>query len=459
MLRNTQVWRWAFLAAISFLPACAGSQFTGLSSALGGSGRLEVRPDFETSLVGERPSLFQKAVELEALIQKRHLTQDGLLAYGIGLASPESEEVIGMAFSDMAIWSGCYVAAQAFRYAVTGDPAAEKQVRTSVQGLHLLQEVTGKRGLLARGIKGWDDENPEKGSNWHRGVGPFSRYQWLGDVSVDQIDGVLFGYAVAYDLIGDQALRQSIANHVGAISDHIIGHGMIIQDVDGGPTKHGDLKAGFFSEPLNSLIALAVVKAAYHMTRDERYQQHYLELVRLKNYHKRAVRARDPWWEVFTGVNHSDNNLSFLAYYTLLRYEDDPVLSGYYLKSLDRTWNVVREEGNPLFTFIYQSLSPAGNRDAQAIAKAIETLRLFPVDRRNHRVMNSTRPEVCKSLWRDRFDRRQSCRPVPMDLRPADVFEWKENPYRLDGGGEGNLEFSGVDYLLPYSIGRYHGFI
>ncbi|MGH7274662.1 MAG: hypothetical protein ACREIQ_09425, partial [Nitrospiria bacterium] len=82
MLRNTQVWRWAFLVAISFLPACAGSPSTGSST----SGGLKVRPDFESSLVGERSPLFQKAVELEPLIQKRHLTQDGLLAYGIGLA-------------------------------------------------------------------------------------------------------------------------------------------------------------------------------------------------------------------------------------------------------------------------------------------------------------------------------------------------------------------------------------
>jgi hypothetical protein len=421
-------------------------------------------PDTETvfetrPIAREEVSLFEKAMQLEALIQKRHLTPDGLLAYGISLTSPTSEEVMGMAFSDMAIWSGCYVAAQAFRYAVTGDPAIQSQVRKSVEGLHLLQAVTGKPGLLARGVKRWDEKNPEIGPEWHRGSGSFSDYQWLGDVSADQVDGVIFGYAVAFDLVDDPVLRQSIAIDVQAIADHLINHGMTIRDVDGRQTKHGDLTAGLFSEPLNALIALAVVKTAYHMTKDEKYQQQYLGLVHRQGYHKRAVKARDPWWETFTGVNHSDNNLAFLAYYTLLQYEQDPVLLDDYLKGLDRTWRVVRNEGNPLFTFIYYALVPAQRRDEQALAHALETLRLFPVDRRNYRVVNSAEPNNCISTWKDRFGRKQACQPTPMDRRPADVFEWKENPYRLDGGGEGNLEFSGVDYLLPYWMGRYYGFI
>jgi hypothetical protein len=410
-------------------------------------------------IVREDIPLLEKAIQLETLVQKRHLTSDGLLAYGVSLASPASEEVTGMAFSDMTIWSGCYVAAQAFRYAVTGDPAAELQVHRSIEGLHLLQEVTGKPGLLARGIKRWDERNPEVGPEWHRGSGRFSDYQWLGDVSADQMDGVIFGYTVAFDLMDDPSLKQSIAIHVKAIADHLIDHGMTIQDLDGQRTKHGDLTAGLFSEPLNALIALGVVKSAYHTTKDEKYQQQYLDLVHLQGYHKRAVKARDPWWEVFTGVNHSDNNLAFLAYYTLLRYENDPVLMDYYLKSLNRAWHVVRNEGNPLFTFIYYALALPQKRDQQTLAQAVETLRLFPVERRNYRVVNGTKDDTCVSFWKDRFGRAQACDPVPMDRRPADVFEWKENPYRLDGGGEGNLEFSGVDYLLPYWMGRYHGFI
>ncbi len=443
MFPDNRVWA---LAWVVFLSSCATLPHNETA--------VETGP-----IAHEEISLLEKATQLEALVQKRHLTSDGLLAYGISLASPTSEEVTDMAFSDMTIWSGCYVAAQAFRYAVTGDPAAELQVHKSIEGLHLLQDVTGRPGLLARGIKRWNEQNPEVGPEWHRGSGQFSDYQWLGDVSADQVDGVIFGYAVAFDLIDDPVLRQSISIHVKAIADHLIDHGMTIQDVDGQQTKHGDLTTGLFSEPLNALIALAVVKAAYHTTKDEKYQQQYLNLVHRQGYHKRAVRARDPWWEVFTGVNHSDNDLAFLAYYTLLRYDGDPALLDYYFKSLNRAWRVVENERNPLFTFINFALVPPQKKDRQTFARAVETLRLFPVNRRNHRVVNSSNPNGCIAFRKDRFGRKQACEPVPMDHRPADVFEWKENPYRLDGGGDGNLEFSGVDYLLPYWMGRYHGFI
>jgi hypothetical protein len=445
MFPDNRVWKWT-LAGVVLLSSCATLSPTQTV--------VEVRPPAR-----EEITLLEKAMKLEDLIQKRHLTSDGLLAYGIGFDSPTTEEVTGMAFSDMAVWSGCYVAAQAFRYAVTGDSAAEQQIRRSIEGLHLLQAVTGKPGLLARGIKRWDEKGPEVGPEWHRGSGTFSNYQWLGDVSADQVDGVIFGYGVAFDLVGDPALKQSIAIYVRAIADHLRDHGMTIQDVDGQRTKHGDLTAGLFTEPLNALIALAVVKAAYHMSMDEKYQQQYLDLVHRQDYHKRAVKARDPWWEVFTGVNHSDNNLAFLAYYTLLRYEKDAALLDYYLRSLNRAWRVVRSEGNPLFTFIYHALVPMQQRDDQALANAVGTMRLFPVGRRDFRVINSAKPDSCISFRRDRFGRKQACQPVPMNHRPADVFEWKENPYRLDGGGEGSLEFSGVDYLLPYWMGRYHGFI
>lgn len=443
-------WQWVWIPAVSVLPACTVSHpvnISDLDSAQAGFGQQDLS------------ILFEKAMQLESLIQKRHLTPEGLLAYGISLASPDSDEVTGMAYSDMAIWSGCYVAAQAFRYAVTDDPLALAQVQRSVRGLHLLQDVTGKKGLLARGVKRWDETSPETGPEWHRGVAPFMDYQWLGDVSVDQMNGVIFGYAVAFDLIGDAVLKESIAHYVKAIADHLIDHGLTIQDVDGKPTKHGDLTAGLFSEPLNALIALAVMKSAYHVSGDKKYQHRYLGLVYEEGYHKRAIRARDPWWENFTGVNHSDNNLAFLAYYTLLLHENDPALLKYYWKSLDRAWNVVRDEGNPLFTFIYHALSTDNRHDVQALHQAVETLRLFPVERRNFRVVNSRRQDICISFRRDRFGRKQACEPVPIDRRPSDDFEWKENPYRLDGGGEGNLEFSGVDYLLPYWMGRYHGFI
>jgi hypothetical protein len=452
---KSKVGRCLVLTSLMLVSACATSPAPSIPVL----SEIQIESRSKPQANHQSATLREKGMQLEALIQRQHLTPEGLLAYGIGLSPGDPGKITGMGYSDMAIWTGCYVASESFRYAVTGEEEAKEQSKRAMRGLHLLQAVTGKTGLLARGMKKWSENNPERGPEWHRGTGRFSEYQWLGDVSADQIIGVIFGYSVAFDLIDEEELRRSIAMHVSQLADHLIDHNMMIIDVDGERTKHGDLGSGFFSEPLNALIALAIMKSAYHITQKDKYQRHYLSLISDRKYHLRAIKARDPWWEAFTGVNHSDNNLAFLAYITLMRNETDPELLDYYQKSLKRAWNVVRNEGNPLFTIIYHALSGREDLDHQAMEAARTTLHLFPVDRRNHKIVNSGSPELCKSFWRDRFGRKQSCRPVPMDRRPADVFEWKENPYRLDGGGDGTLQFSGVDFLLPYWMGRYYGFI
>jgi hypothetical protein len=38
-------------------------------------------------------------------------------------------------------------------------------------------------------------------------------------------------------------------------------------------------------------------------------------------------------------------------------------------------------------------------------------------------------------------------------------FLWKRNPFQLSGGGQGTIETAGIDYLLPYWMGRFYGVI
>jgi hypothetical protein len=36
---------------------------------------------------------------------------------------------------------------------------------------------------------------------------------------------------------------------------------------------------------------------------------------------------------------------------------------------------------------------------------------------------------------------------------------WHRNPFELDGGSDSGEERTGCDYLLPYWLGRYYGYI
>ena len=56
-------------------------------------------------------------------------------------------------------------------------------------------------------------------------------------------------------------------------------------------------------------------------------------------------------------VNHSDDELAFLSYYPLLRYERDPHLRALYLSSLERSWQIERPERCSLWNVIYGALA------------------------------------------------------------------------------------------------------
>ena len=45
------------------------------------------------------------------------------------------------------------------------------------------------------------------------------------------------------------------------------------------------------------------------------------------------------------------------------------------------------------------------------------------------------------------------------DLRVSDMNIWHRSPYGLDGVRPIARERTGADYLHPYWMGRYHGFI
>jgi uncharacterized protein (TIGR03437 family) len=53
----------------------------------------------------------------------------------------------------------------------------------------------------------------------------------------------------------------------------------------------------------------------------------------------------------------------------------------------------------------------------------------------------------------------EACQPIPVLLRPTLEFLWQIDPFQLAGGGDGTIEGSGIDYILPYWMGRYYGAI
>jgi hypothetical protein len=104
---------------------------------------------------------------------------------------------------DAALWTGTYVAAQAYRYQATGDAAALPPLVTALEGLLKLQEITGDWSQFARTLR------PATGSPtppWHAGTGPYAGLEWLEGGNNDMIKGLFYGYLLAHGTLCTGAL-------------------------------------------------------------------------------------------------------------------------------------------------------------------------------------------------------------------------------------------------------------
>ena len=219
---------------------------------------------------------------------------------------------------------------------------------------------------------------------------------------------------------------------------------------------------------LNSLEILSFLKTAHHICGNPKYALAARELIEKHAYATNSVEQKHHWppgW-----VNHSDDELAFVAYYPLLIYERDPSLRQKYLASIRRTWMIERPEHSPFFNLIYGAAlqasrweQPGERPDKPYILpieydrdECLEWFRDVPADTIRWTVNNSERKDlVVAGTNRGRRKRGET------ELPPSErcVMKWNGDPYTLDGGEEGRARDDGAFILLPYWMGRYHRLI
>lgn len=80
----------------------------------------------------------------------------------------------------------------------------------------------------------------------------------------------------------------------------------------------------FEQRPLNSIEILSYLKVAEHITGDAKYGHVFDELIEKHHYLLNALLMRRGTTGQWPDINHSDDELLYLAYYPLLRLEKDP---------------------------------------------------------------------------------------------------------------------------------------
>jgi hypothetical protein len=348
------------------------------------------------------------------------------------------------------LWTAIYATGECFRFAVTHSSEALRNARASLAALLRLESITGIPGFPARALIHRGDYRALEGE-WH--WTPDGQWEWKGDTSSDEIVGHMLAYAVAYDLLPDEGDRAAIRRTAGRIAAHLLDHGLELVGFGGRATTWGKYSPAYFQTPegredtaLNSLELLSHLRVAYHVTGEERFITAYHQLIREQGYLENVMRIGQR-----SEINYSDEELAFLSFYPLLRYEADPGLRAQFQAALTRFWRSCEAERNPLWNFIYAEGTGASDYDAR---QSLDTLERIPLDTIYWTVENSQRVDLPRPTSRDRFGGKQSLRAIPPNERC--VMKWNGNPFQLDCNSEGRAEDDGAFFLLPYWLGRFY---
>ena len=428
-----------------------------------GQGRkVWVRTLTGVSLVEWRPmTLEEKARLFDKRIEARHV-RHGMVADSHLRVAGDVATSVGADNDNDGLWTSIHLGAQAYRFAVTRAPDARVKAQRSVRLLMRLEEITGNPGFPARSFVSTNElapgvKKPASGE-WH--PTPDGQWVWKGDTSSDELVGHYFGYALYFDLVANESEKREIATAVARITDHLIRNDYDLIDLDGKPTRWGEWSERFFKTaegiyeaPLRSLELLAFLKTAHHITGDNKYDAAYRDRIS-RGYADKVTAYRR--WAGGGEINFSDDELAYLSYDPLLRYEKDPKLRARYLRGLRFTWSQIRSNRNPLWNYISVA-SGAGRMTSRIRDDSRRTLERIPLDMILWTMSNSHRLDVKFQVDVDRKENRQLTEVLAPDERP--VEKWNSNPYRPDGGGAGNAEDDGAYFLLPYWMGRYYKWV
>ncbi|MBX3414811.1 MAG: hypothetical protein KF708_19150 [Pirellulales bacterium] len=466
--------RWAVRHSERWLPnnSARAIAFDESGAALVGTGA-------GISTLKSRPmTLADKAAHYGAIVRARHVREPGLVERCDLRAPGDLSTWYAVDTDNDGMYTGLYVATEAYRYAVTKDPTALENARAAYRAMEFLQTVTDTPGFVARTVIPADwtemadanrthtpqeiarllvDDPREKvvDVRWRKSAD--GRWLWKGDTSSDEITGHFFAYAIYYDLVADEPERARVRKHVARIMDYLIAGDYDLLDIDGKPTMWGVWSpkrlngdpAWRLDRGVNSTEILSFLKVTHHMTGEPKYEAAAEKLLTEHGYAQNVI---DPLRLDPGAFTYIDVQLAALAYRALLDYEQDPQRRKSYLQGVENWFQPVRRDHSPLYGFVYSAITGTDGESAGCV----EFLRQVPLDLIDWTVDNHAREDV--TLVRSPvIDHWQTSRLLPPDERR--VGKWDGNPYSASGGHGSRTESSTVYWLLPYWMGRYHEFI
>jgi hypothetical protein len=362
------------------------------------------------------------------------------------------------------LWSSLVLAAEAYRFAATHDPAARAALAMLLHGEQLRTQITGVPGLFVRqlippGVAGLAcptdpaayAPSPDKTANvWvaidahgcangttHCGLDAFAGWCFKDNVSQDEYAGHVFALGAVVRYVDDPELHAIAADLLSQIGHHLVDHDMEFVDWDGRPTQWGKLHPGAPGDSPGYLAVLGAAVMATCALADPSLPvpdpTPYLDQIDI--------------WSGADGCTSNWNDLSMLtaAFFAL------PALQSTFDATLVAPARGILSEHNAWYDLLYAAHTPS----PAIVEDAACALREFP--RSNHQVARAaSAPEACT----DRFGNPLAAAPFSIADRCAATFAWWGNPYAIGScTDDPTLVDNPAGYLLPYWMARYYGFL
>ncbi|MCK5795698.1 MAG: hypothetical protein KAI47_00830, partial [Deltaproteobacteria bacterium] len=332
----------------------------------------------------------------------------------------------------------------------------------------------------------------------------YANYVWEDSCSRDQLVGWVAGYGAAWEVIAaDSSIPQKFKDRLrveardlgrGLAKVQASGYDLELVDADGRTTYHGYLHESafdrlyipnpFIKNGINAIMALGIVATLAYVAGDPGLDDYLAkELIARRKLHD--VAQHQMVVDAGPKTNYSGYNMAFMGAWLVSRYLADPQARAAVRKGIDlRLYHNQLSLGPPamwkdsLFDLIYVTSAIDASVhskttlpvDPKVIGYAIETLHAFPqppfwdvavinCDAKEIAVKTCTaidgKTTFALNSEKDRSGDPQSLTPVPFSLRPPSNYDWRSNPYRVNGGGTGTSLFGAADFRFAYWLGRW----
>ncbi|HOX27527.1 MAG TPA: hypothetical protein PLQ76_00075 [bacterium] len=397
------------------------------------------------------------------------------------------------------LFSGLYLAAEAFHYGVTRDRETLAVIKTLLDAEVTRMNITGVTGIFTRqyippGVNGLScpkdpkayavdvekDDNQwvrinENGcvmtydpaaGKWveskHCGLKKYSGWCWLDNVSKDEYSGHIFALAALAKIVDDPSVQKTVKELLRRVGRHLVDNQMEFTDWDGRVAEHGRIRALTFEDypGFNAAMALSFMKVISEVTGDLEFRNWYDNCLLQKNGKWHCVKKKHENPRAYTaylrsnglyvgteGCKSNYNNIAMhmLSMFDLIWYERDPKLRERYQQSFDR--DVFRTKGQPravmnqnnaLYDFFWAAQKRLGPGSDGPAYDAVENgVRMMYLfpARKSVEKPISCTPEKCEKYCSDRFGSSVGKEARTPSDRCPSTFLWWFDPYQLDTCG------------------------